>query len=339
MGTDNNSRKSVSSRYLSDLFNRKSSGLMKGVWPLVATLGIVVAAYIGLKSFSPSSSKSHTGEMSPAVQQTPYVQLVAAAKGEKQSGGLGSDTYQIIIGVLALALVWETYRLRKAAQLEKVLNESIRSLEGKVDTRREANTGDTAHKNRVRQGQNLPSKAELIMPENAKYRFSDVAGANEAKQDLQEIVEFLRDPEKFAKMGAKIPRGALLVGPPGGGKTLLAKAVAGEAGRPFLTIAGSHFDEMYVGVGASRMKDLFAEAKAHAPCIIFIDEIDAVGQTRGSGAEREQTLNALLVELDGFLENEGIILLAATNRPDILDPALLRPGRLLPGRLRCHCRI
>jgi cell division protease FtsH len=162
--------------------------------------------------------------------------------------------------------------------------------------------------------------------------FEDVAGVDEAKQDLQEIVEFLRDPGKFQRLGGRIPRGVLLVGPPGTGKTLIARAVAGEANVPFFTISGSDFVEMFVGVGASRVRDMFEQAKKNAPCIIFIDEIDAVGRHRGAGLgggndEREQTLNQLLVEMDGFEANEGIILVAATNRPDVLDPALLRPGR------------
>ena len=162
--------------------------------------------------------------------------------------------------------------------------------------------------------------------------FSDVAGADEAKQELQEVVEFLKQPKKFNELGAKIPKGVLLFGPPGTGKTLLAKAVAGEAGVPFFSISGSDFVEMFVGVGASRVRDLFDQAKKHAPCIVFIDEIDAVGRQRGAGLggghdEREQTLNQMLVEMDGFAANEGIIIIAATNRPDILDPALLRPGR------------
>ena len=162
--------------------------------------------------------------------------------------------------------------------------------------------------------------------------FDDVAGVDEAKEELQEIVEFLRDPQKFQRLGGRIPRGVLLVGPPGTGKTLLARAIAGEANVPFFTISGSDFVEMFVGVGASRVRDMFEQAKKNAPCIIFIDEIDAVGRHRGAGLgggndEREQTLNQLLVEMDGFEANEGIILIAATNRPDVLDPALLRPGR------------
>jgi cell division protease FtsH len=157
-------------------------------------------------------------------------------------------------------------------------------------------------------------------------------GVEEAKEDLQEIVEFLRDPQKFQRLGGKIPKGALLIGPPGTGKTLLARAIAGEANVPFFTISGSDFVEMFVGVGASRVRDMFEQAKKNAPCIIFIDEIDAVGRHRGAGLgggndEREQTLNQLLVEMDGFEANEGVILVAATNRPDVLDPALLRPGR------------
>ncbi|OAH18532.1 cell division protein FtsH [Methylorubrum populi] len=176
------------------------------------------------------------------------------------------------------------------------------------------------------------SKARLIAPENATVTFADVAGIDEAKEDLQEIVEFLRDPQKFQRLGGRIPRGVLLVGPPGTGKTLTAKAVAGEAAVPFFTISGSDFVEMFVGVGASRVRDMFDQAKKNAPCIIFIDEIDAVGRHRGAGLgggndEREQTLNQLLVEMDGFEANEGIIIIAATNRPDVLDPALLRPGR------------
>ncbi|MFX3624188.1 MAG: ATP-dependent zinc metalloprotease FtsH [Ectobacillus sp.] len=176
------------------------------------------------------------------------------------------------------------------------------------------------------------SKAKLYNDEKKKVRFRDVAGADEEKQELVEVVEFLKDPRKFAELGARIPKGVLLVGPPGTGKTLLARAVAGEAGVPFFSISGSDFVEMFVGVGASRVRDLFENAKKNAPCIIFIDEIDAVGRQRGAGLggghdEREQTLNQLLVEMDGFGANEGIIIIAATNRPDILDPALLRPGR------------
>ncbi|WP_182201779.1 ATP-dependent zinc metalloprotease FtsH [Paraliobacillus salinarum] len=176
------------------------------------------------------------------------------------------------------------------------------------------------------------SKAKMYSEEKKKVRFKDVAGADEEKQELVEVVDFLKDPRKFAAIGAKIPKGVLLVGPPGTGKTLIARAVAGEAGVPFFSISGSDFVEMFVGVGASRVRDLFENAKKNAPCIIFIDEIDAVGRQRGAGVggghdEREQTLNQLLVEMDGFGENEGIIIIAATNRPDILDPALLRPGR------------
>lgn len=176
------------------------------------------------------------------------------------------------------------------------------------------------------------SKAKLYSEEKKKVRFKDVAGADEEKNELVEVVEFLKDPRKFSEVGARIPKGVLLVGPPGTGKTLLARAVAGEAGVPFFSISGSDFVEMFVGVGASRVRDLFENAKKNAPCIIFIDEIDAVGRQRGAGLggghdEREQTLNQLLVEMDGFGANEGIIIVAATNRPDILDPALLRPGR------------
>jgi cell division protease FtsH len=176
------------------------------------------------------------------------------------------------------------------------------------------------------------SRAKLLTEAHGRVTFEDVAGVDEAKQDLQEIVEFLRDPSKFQRLGGRIPRGVLLVGPPGTGKTLIARAVAGEANVPFFTISGSDFVEMFVGVGASRVRDMFEQAKKNAPCIIFIDEIDAVGRHRGAGLgggndEREQTLNQLLVEMDGFEANEGIILIAATNRPDVLDPALLRPGR------------
>jgi cell division protease FtsH len=176
------------------------------------------------------------------------------------------------------------------------------------------------------------SKAKLLAGDTPKVTFADVAGADEAKQELQEIIEFLRDPQKFTRLGGRLPKGALLVGPPGTGKTLLARAVAGEAGRPFFSMSGSDFVEMFVGVGASRVRDLFEQGKTHAPCIIFIDEIDAVGRHRGAGLggghdEREQTLNQLLVEMDGFESNDGVILIAATNRPDVLDPALLRPGR------------
>jgi cell division protease FtsH len=176
------------------------------------------------------------------------------------------------------------------------------------------------------------SKAKLLTEAHGKVTFADVAGVDEAKVDLEEIVEFLREPGKFQRLGGKIPRGVLLVGPPGTGKTLIARAVAGEAGVPFFTISGSDFVEMFVGVGASRVRDMFEQAKKNAPCIIFIDEIDAVGRHRGAGLgggndEREQTLNQLLVEMDGFEANEGVIIIAATNRPDVLDPALLRPGR------------
>src|SRR6266498_2867463 len=200
------------------------------------------------------------------------------------------------------------------------------------------------------------SRAKLLTGDTPKITFTDVAGADEAKVELQEIIEFLKDPQKFTRLGGRLPKGALLVGPPGTGKTLLAKAVAGEAGRPFFSMSGSDFVEMFVGVGASRVRDLFEQGKSHAPCIIFIDEIDAVGRHRGAGLggghdEREQTLNQLLVEMDGFESNDGVILVAATNRPDILDPALLRPGRFdrqivvdmpdLKGReqiLRVHVR-
>ncbi|MDF2118559.1 ATP-dependent zinc metalloprotease FtsH [Roseiarcaceae bacterium H3SJ34-1] len=176
------------------------------------------------------------------------------------------------------------------------------------------------------------SKAKLLTEAHGRVTFDDVAGIDEAKEDLQEIVEFLRDPQKFQRLGGRIPRGVLLVGPPGTGKTLTARAVAGEANVPFFTISGSDFVEMFVGVGASRVRDMFEQAKKNAPCIIFIDEIDAVGRHRGAGLgggndEREQTLNQLLVEMDGFEANEGVIIIAATNRPDVLDPALLRPGR------------
>jgi cell division protease FtsH len=176
------------------------------------------------------------------------------------------------------------------------------------------------------------SRARLLTEKTGRVTFEDVAGIDEAKQELQEIVEFLKDPQKFQRLGGKIPKGCLLVGPPGTGKTLLARAIAGEANVPFFTISGSDFVEMFVGVGASRVRDMFEQGKKNAPCIIFIDEIDAVGRHRGAGLgggndEREQTLNQLLVEMDGFEANEGVILIAATNRPDVLDPALLRPGR------------
>ena len=176
------------------------------------------------------------------------------------------------------------------------------------------------------------SKAKLLTEAHGKITFNDVAGVEEAKEEVEEIVEFLKDPKKFSRLGGKIPKGALLIGPPGTGKTLLAKAIAGEANVPFFSISGSDFVEMFVGVGASRVRDMFEQGKKHSPCIIFIDEIDAVGRSRGAGLgggndEREQTLNQLLVEMDGFETNEGIILIAATNRPDVLDPALLRPGR------------
>jgi cell division protease FtsH len=176
------------------------------------------------------------------------------------------------------------------------------------------------------------SKAKLLTEKHGRVTFDDVAGIDEAKQELEEVVDFLRDPQKFQRLGGKIPKGCLLVGPPGTGKTLLARSIAGEAEVPFFTISGSDFVEMFVGVGASRVRDMFEQGKKHAPCIIFIDEIDAVGRHRGAGLgggndEREQTLNQLLVEMDGFEANEGVILIAATNRPDVLDPALLRPGR------------
>ncbi len=200
------------------------------------------------------------------------------------------------------------------------------------------------------------SKAKMLTSDTPEVTFDDVAGADEAKEDLKEIVDFLKDPAKYRRLGGRLPKGALLIGAPGTGKTLLARAVAGEADRPFFSMSGSDFVEMFVGVGASRVRDLFQQGKAHAPCIIFIDEIDAVGRHRGAGLggghdEREQTLNQLLVEMDGFESNEGVILLAATNRPDVLDPALLRPGRFdrqiivdLPdingreGILRVHTR-
>jgi len=176
------------------------------------------------------------------------------------------------------------------------------------------------------------SKAKLITKSEQKFTFKDVAGADEAKIELQEVIEFLKEPSKFQKLGGKIPKGVLLLGPPGTGKTLLARAVAGEAEVPFFSISGADFVEMFVGVGASRVRDLFEQGKKSAPCIIFIDEIDAVGRHRGAGLggghdEREQTLNQLLVEMDGFEQNIGVIIIAATNRPDVLDPALLRPGR------------
>ncbi len=176
------------------------------------------------------------------------------------------------------------------------------------------------------------ARAKLLNEKQPKITFMDVAGIEESKEELQEIIEFLRDPKKFTKLGGRIPKGVLLVGPPGTGKTLLARAIAGEANVPFFSISGSDFVEMFVGVGASRVRDLFIQGKKHAPCIIFIDEIDAVGRHRGAGLggghdEREQTLNQLLVEMDGFESNEGVIIISATNRPDVLDPALLRPGR------------
>lgn len=176
------------------------------------------------------------------------------------------------------------------------------------------------------------SKAKFEMEPNTGITFEDVAGVDEAKQDFEEIVEFLKTPEKFSALGAKIPKGVLLTGPPGTGKTLLARAIAGEAGVPFFSLSGSEFIEMFVGVGAARVRDLFNKAKANSPCLVFIDEIDAVGRIRGTGIgggndEREQTLNQILTEMDGFTGNTGVIVIAATNRPEILDSALLRPGR------------
>ena len=176
------------------------------------------------------------------------------------------------------------------------------------------------------------SKARLLSESRVRITFNDVAGIDEAKEEVEEIVEFLRDPRKYKRLGGRIPKGALLIGPPGTGKTLLAKAIAGEASVPFFTITGSDFVEMFVGVGAARVRDMMEQGKKNAPCIIFIDEIDAVGRSRGAGLgggndEREQTLNQLLAEMDGFETNEGVIVIAATNRPDVLDPALLRPGR------------
>ena len=187
------------------------------------------------------------------------------------------------------------------------------------------------------------SRARLLGEDQVNITFADVAGVEEAKQEVVEIVDFLKDPGKFQKLGGKIPKGVLMVGSPGTGKTLLARAIAGEAKVPFFTISGSDFVEMFVGVGASRVRDMFEQAKKHAPCIIFIDEIDAVGRHRGAGLggghdEREQTLNQLLVEMDGFEGNEGIIVIAATNRPDVLDPALLRPGSLRPPGGRAAAR-
>ena len=189
---------------------------------------------------------------------------------------------------------------------------------------------------------NFRSKAKFEMEPNTGVTFEDVAGVDEAKQDFQEIVEFLKTPEKFSAVGAKIPKGVLLVGPPGTGKTLLAKAIAGEAGVPFFSLSGSEFIEMFVGVGASRVRDLFNKAKQNSPCLIFIDEIDAVGRQRGTGIgggndEREQTLNQLLTEMDGFTGNTGVIVIAATNRPEILDSALLRPGRF--DRQVCYLQL
>ena len=185
------------------------------------------------------------------------------------------------------------------------------------------------------------SRARLLTEKVGRITFEDVAGIDEAKQELEEIVEYLKDPQKFQRLGGKIPKGVLLVGSPGTGKTLLARAIAGEANVPFFTISGSDFVEMFVGVGASRVRDMFEQGKKNAPCIIFIDEIDAVGRHRGAGLgggndEREQTLNQLLVEMDGFEANEGVILIAATNRPDVLDPALLRPGKVRPPSRRAQ---
>ena len=176
------------------------------------------------------------------------------------------------------------------------------------------------------------SKAKLLGEHHRKVTFADVAGVEEAKDEVEEIISFLKDPKKFTKLGGRIPKGVLMMGPPGTGKTLIARAIAGEAGVPFFSISGSDFVEMFVGVGASRVRDLFEQGKKNAPCIIFIDEIDAVGRHRGAGLggghdEREQTLNQLLVEMDGFESNDGVIIIAATNRPDVLDPAILRPGR------------
>ena len=191
---------------------------------------------------------------------------------------------------------------------------------------------DAADADGWQQGVIVWQEPARLLHQQKKVTFKDVAGVEEAKEELQEIIEFLKDPQKFQKLGGRIPKGVLLIGPPGTGKTLLARAIAGEADVPFFSISGSDFVEMFVGVGASRVRDLFEQGKKNAPCIIFIDEIDAVGRHRGAGLggghdEREQTLNQLLVEMDGFESNEGVILIAATNRPDVLDPALLRPGR------------
>src|SRR6478752_5809848 len=247
----------------------------------------------------------------------------------------------LLVGLLALALFQMMSRQRNPTQ-EFSYTEFSRQLDQGNVARVEIYDGKRLEgdfKNPVTQDNRTAKSFQVLLPvansEQFVKRLEDAGVpilAKEPKGGLQEIIEFLKDPQKFTRLGGRLPKGALLVGPPGTGKTLLAKAVAGEAGRPFFSMSGSDFVEMFVGVGASRVRDLFEQGKSHAPCIIFIDEIDAVGRHRGAGLggghdEREQTLNQLLVEMDGFESNEGVILIAATNRPDVLDPALMRPGR------------
>ena len=258
---------------------------------------------VDFKKEDGSTGRIYVSDVTEVQQLMKENQVSYTVENVTRSGTLWFYLMPIVIGVLAFYLI------------TMYMN---RSMNGAGNNQRMMDFGR--------------SKAKMTTDKDSKVRFADVAGMKEEKEELEEVVDFLKDPEKFTKVGARIPKGVILVGPPGTGKTLLAKAVAGEAGVPFFSISGSDFVEMFVGVGASRVRDLFSEAKKNAPCIVFIDEIDAVGRRRGSGMggghdEREQTLNQLLVEMDGFGVNEGIIVMAATNRVDILDPAILRPGR------------